>query len=109
MLKAAVPDEDMTADQKEIKAIQEKWSKVRLMSKEETVDLEPEWKEAYDRFYEKYHSDMEYMLEIKEKVQKQIEPPRIQKKTKGQRKRDAYAIVRAREEVRAAAAAALVK
>lgn len=72
------------------------------MSADEAAKLEPEWKEAYDRFYETYHSDMDKMLEITSKLEKMIEPPRVEKKTKGQRKRDAWAKVQAREAARAA-------
>lgn len=72
------------------------------MSKEESETLEPEWKEAYDRFYEKYEEDMTKMMDITERLQKMIEPPRVQKKTEGQRKRDAWAKVQAREAARAA-------
>jgi len=63
---------------------------------------EPEWKEAHARFFETYNTDMEKMEEIAGKLQKMIEPPKIEKKTKGQRKRDAYAKVVARETARAA-------
>jgi len=108
-LAARIPEEEMTADQLEIVRISEKWSKVRLMSSEEAASLEPEWKEAYDRYHEKYHKDMEYMMEVAGKVQKLIEPPKVQKKSKGQKKRDKWAIVQARDAARAAAAAALVK
>lgn len=72
------------------------------MSKEEAAKLEPEWKEAYDRYFDKYESDMERMTEIAEKLQRMIEPPRVEKKTKGQRKRDAWAKVQEREAARAA-------
>jgi hypothetical protein len=88
-----------------IAEIQEKWSEIRLMDREEAQKtLEGEWLEAYNRFYEKYDDDMTRMTEIAEKVQKMIEPPKVQKKTKGQKRRDAYAKVVAREQARAAAA-----
>jgi hypothetical protein len=64
--------------------------------------LEPEWKEAYNRFFEKYDSDMQKMTDIATKLEKMIEPPKVEKKTKGQRKRDAWAKVQAREAARAA-------
>ena len=99
---SSLSDDLKTSETKEIESIQEKWNEVRLMSKEEAANLEPEWKEAYDRFYEKYDSDLEKMMEITDKLQKMIEPPRVQKKTKGQRKRDAWAKVQAREAARAA-------
>ena len=91
----------MTTDQLEMKKITEKWSEVRHMSKEEAASLEPEWKEAHERFYARYESDMEKMEEIASKLEKMIEPPKVEKKTKGQRKRDAYAKVLAREAARA--------
>ena len=89
-----------------IAEIQEKWSEIRLMDREEAQNtLEGEWLEAYNRFYEKYDDDMVRMTEIAEKVQKMIEPPKVEKKTKGQKRRDAYAKVVAREAARAAAQA----
>jgi hypothetical protein len=91
-----------TSDHQEIEKIQEKWNEIRLMSKEEAASLEGEWKEAYDRFYEKYDEDMDKMLDITTKLQKMIEPPRVEKKTQGQRKRDAWALKQARAAARAA-------
>ena len=99
---SSLTDDLKNSETKEIESIQKKWNEVRLMSKEEAANLEPEWKEAYDRFYEKYDSDLEKMMEITDKLQKMIEPPRVQKKTKGQRKRDAWAKVQEREAARAA-------
>ena len=86
----------------EIEKIQEKWNTVRHLPKEEAASLEGEWKEAYDRFHARYDRDIVQMKEIAEKLQGMIEPPRIQKKTEGQRKRDKWAIVQAREAARAA-------
>ena len=94
----------MNADQLKIQEISDKWNEIRHMSKEEAASLDGEWKEAYDRFFEKYDSDMEKMEEISTKLQKMIEPPKVQKKTKGQRKRDAFA----KKEALAAARAAKV-
>ena len=89
---AAIPESDMSDDQKEIKTIQAKWSEIRHLTREEAKEqLDGEWLEAYNRFYELYDSDMERMEEIVTKLEKQIEPPRVQKKTKGQKRRDAYA------------------
>lgn len=81
----------MSSDQLEIKKIVDKWNEIRHMDKEEAASLDGEWKEAYDRFHEKYDKDMERMKEIVKAVKKQIEPPKIGKKTKGQKKRDAFA------------------
>ena len=99
---SSLSDDYKTSESREIEAIQEKWNQVRLMDAEEAAKLEPEWKEAYDRFHAKYNEDMDKMMEITEKLQKMIEPPRIQKKSKGQRKRDKFAVVQAREAARAA-------
>lgn len=96
---ALMEESELTADQKEMAGIAKKWAEIRHKSADEIE--EPEWKEAHARFYEKYHSDMEKMQEVSVKLKKLIEPPRVQKKTKGQRKRDAYAKVVAREAVRA--------
>lgn len=93
---------ELTANQKEIQRIQEKWSEVRAMSKEDAASLEGEWKEAHDRYFTKYENDMDRMLEIAGKLKELIEPPRVLKKTEGQRRRDKWAIVQARTAYRAA-------
>jgi hypothetical protein len=96
----------MNPNQLEIKGIQEKWAEIRLMDREEAEKtLEGEWLEAYNRFFEKYDDDMTRMTEIAEKVQKMIEPPKAEKKTKGQRKRDLHAKHLARAAARAVAPA----
>lgn len=73
-----------------------------MMSKEEAANLEPEWKEAYDKFHEKYHNDLERATELAALVKKAVEPPKVEKKTKGQKRRDAYAKKLEREAARAA-------
>mmetsp|Transcript_18606 Transcript_18606/g.38330 ORF Transcript_18606/g.38330 Transcript_18606/m.38330 type:complete len:119 (-) Transcript_18606:95-451(-) len=76
----------------EIKDIKEKWTEVRRLTREEAKEqLDGEWLEAHTRFFDQYDSDMERMEEIVTKLEKQIEQPRIQKKTKGQKRRDAFA------------------
>ncbi|CAJ1966918.1 unnamed protein product [Cylindrotheca closterium] len=91
-LNVRLPEEKMTDDRKEILEIQKKWNEIRLLDREEaSKTLDGEWLEAYNRFYEKYDDDMTRMTEIVEKLEKMIEPPKVAKKTKGQRKRDAYA------------------
>mmetsp|Transcript_34530 Transcript_34530/g.99417 ORF Transcript_34530/g.99417 Transcript_34530/m.99417 type:complete len:168 (+) Transcript_34530:123-626(+) len=96
-----LPEDMMSEDQKEIKKIQEKWNSIRMMDRDAAQkELDGEWLEAYNRFYEKYDDDMERMTEYMQKLEKYIEPPKVQKKTKGQRKRDAYAKVLAREAAR---------
>lgn len=96
----------MTANQLEIKKISDKWAEVRHLSREEAEKtLEGDWLEAYNRFYERYEEDMEKMTDLAEKMEKLIMPPKVQKKTKGQRKRDKWAKIQEREKARAAAAA----
>lgn len=94
----------MTPDQLEIKKIAMKWDKIRLMSREEAESLDNEWKEAYNRYYEKYDKNMEEMKVIAARLRTLISPPKIEKKTKGQKRRDAWAKVQARMVARAAAA-----
>jgi hypothetical protein len=102
-LNAQLPEDQMSANQLEIKEIQDKWSEIRHLSREEAqTQLEGEWLEAYNRFFEKYDDDMVRMTEIAEKVQKMIQPEKLEKKTKGQKRRDLYAVKMARETLRAA-------
>jgi hypothetical protein len=107
-LLALLPEEEMTPAQKEIVAIQKRWNVVRLMTKDEVDALDDttdgEWKLAYARYFERYHTDMEKMKDIATKLQTMLDPPRVQKKTNGQRKRDKWAKVQARDAARAAAA-----
>jgi hypothetical protein len=104
-LQGFLSDEDATAELKEMYQIAETWGRVRMLSRAEAEStLEPKWLEAYNRFFTKFDDDMTRMQEYAEKVAIQIEPPRVQKKTKGQMKRDAWAKVQARMAARAAAA-----
>lgn len=94
----------MTADQLEILSIQEKWNEIRHYSREEAAEkLDGEWLEAYNRYFEKFDKDMEFMMEIKEKVATLIEPPKVAKKGIKQRKRDAWAKKQAQAAADAAA------
>ena len=82
----------LSDERKEIMEIQKKWSEIRHLDREEAEKtLDGEWLEAYNRFYEKYDDDMTRMTEIVEKLEKMIEPPKVAKKTLGQKRRDAYA------------------
>ena len=104
-LYALLPEEEMSPAQKEIASIQARWNVVRHMSKEEVDAMDDatdgEWKAAYYRFYERFNKDMEKMTEIATKLQAMIEPPRIQKKSKSQRKRDKWNKIVARTNARA--------
>ena len=99
-LHAWIDEAEMTPEQLEITKISKKWAEVRHMSADEIE--EPEWKEAHARYFEKYHADMAKIEDLTSRLQKMISPVKIQKKTNGQRKRDAYAKVVAREQARAA-------
>jgi hypothetical protein len=102
-LNKQISEDVMDDTRKTILGYQEKWTEIRHMDREEAQkSLDGEWLEAYNRFYEKYDDDMVRMAEIAEKVQKMIEPPKLGKKTKGQRKRDLYAVKQERAAVRAA-------
>ena len=93
----------MNADQLEIKKTVDTWREIRFLTREEAdAQLEGDWLEAYNRFHEKYDADMELMLEIKEKVARMIEPPKVEKKGNKQRKRDKWAKIQAREAILAA-------
>jgi hypothetical protein len=97
-LKALVPVEDMTADQLKIKDMVDKWRVVRLMDRAHAeAELDEEWMTAYNKYHENYNKHMELMKEIKEKVAVMIEPPKIEKKGKKQRKRDIFAKKQARD------------
>jgi hypothetical protein len=102
----------MTAAQKEILSIQKRWNVVRHLSKEEVDALDEttdgEYKAAYYRYYERYDNDMEKMTEIASKLKTMLDPPRILKKTNGQRKRDKWAKIQARTMARDKEAADLV-
>lgn len=103
-LAANIAEEDMTAAQRDIVKMRERWNSVRHLSADDAAALEDEdLKAAHTRFFVKYHNDMAKMEEIASKLVVMLEPPKIAKKTKSQRKRDKWAIVQAREQFRAAA------
>jgi hypothetical protein len=103
-------EEDMTASQREIVSIQKRWNAVRLLSADEVAALEDDdLKAAHARYFERYHQDMGKMQEIADKLGVMLEPPKVAKKSKNQRKRDKFAIVTARLQARANAAKAAVK
>jgi hypothetical protein len=92
-----VPEDQMTPDQLKIRAMVEKWREVRLYDREQAeAELDAEWLTAYNKFHDDYQQSMARMLEIKEKLGPVIEPPKIQKKGKKQRKRDLFALKTAR-------------
>lgn len=87
-----VSEDEMDDDRKKILEIQQKWTEIRHLDREEAQKtLEGEWLEAYNRYYEQYDEHMERGQEIMDKLKNYYEPPLVEKKTKGQKKRDAYA------------------
>jgi hypothetical protein len=101
-LSGLIATEDMSADQLKIEEIRNKWNEVRKMTREEAESLEPEWKEAHTRYFDKFDSDIVNMEDIASKLKNMIELTQIDKKTKGQRKRDKWAKIQARDAFRAA-------
>ncbi|KAL3942968.1 MAG: hypothetical protein SGBAC_002919 [Bacillariaceae sp.] len=91
-LNAALPEDMVSDSRKEIQDIQDKWNEIRHLDREEAEKtLDGDWLEAYNRFYEKYDDDMTRMEEIVKNLESMIEPPKVAKKTLGQKRRDAYA------------------
>jgi len=75
----------------------ERWRSIKLMTAEEAeTSLEGEWLEAYKSFHAQVKEDLDRMSEIAKMFAKQIEVKQIQPKSKGQRKRDAWARKQAR-------------
>ena len=81
----------------------QRWGEIRAMSQEEAdAQLSGEELETYHRYYKEMREGVLQMQELAQLMMKNVEPPRIQPKTKGQRKRDKWARVQAREAAKAA-------
>lgn len=93
--------ETMLAETEErMKNEADKWRSIKLMKPEEAAaNLDEEWLGAYTRYHAQMKEDMESMVEIATLVAKLSETNRILPKTKGQRKRDAWARKQARTAV----------
>uniref|UniRef100_A0A7S2EVV2 Uncharacterized protein n=1 Tax=Trieres chinensis TaxID=1514140 RepID=A0A7S2EVV2_TRICV len=103
-LAARLPEAEQTQEQKEIYEIVDRWAEIRLYSDEEAQEkLEGEELEAYTRYHQKVKDDMEKMKVIAEMMAKSVEIPQVAKKSKNQRKKDAWAKKQAIEAARAAA------
>jgi hypothetical protein len=73
------------------------WRSVKLMAPEEAAaKLDEEWLGAYTRYHAQFKEDMDSMIDIANLVAKVSQVSRILPKTKGQRKRDAWARKQAR-------------
>lgn len=81
----------------------EKFNGIRAMTADEAkANLSGEDLETYERYFSEMRESVLKMKELATLMMKDVEPPRIQPKTKGQRKRDMFAKVQAREAARAA-------
>jgi hypothetical protein len=74
-----------------------------MTAEEADSQLEGEEREAYHEYHQEVREGVLKMQELAALMMKDVEPPRIKPKTKGQRKRDKWARVQAREAAKAAA------
>lgn len=72
-----------------------------MSAEEAEANLSGEELETYKRYYAETREGVLKMQELAKLMMKDVEPPRIAPKTKGQRKRDKWAKVQAREAARA--------
>ena len=72
-----------------------------MTQEEADAQLQGEELEAYNRYFKEVREGVLKMQELAEIMMKDVEPPRIKPKTKGQRKRDKWARVQAREAAKA--------
>mmetsp|Transcript_22732 Transcript_22732/g.47185 ORF Transcript_22732/g.47185 Transcript_22732/m.47185 type:complete len:136 (-) Transcript_22732:1661-2068(-) len=108
-LMARVPDEDRTPEMKEIYDIADRWAEIRLYSDEEAKEkLSGEELEAYERYNAKVKEDIKKAQELALMMAKSVEIPQVAKKSKTQRKKDAWAKKQAVAAANAAAEAANV-
>ena len=104
-LNARVAEEDRTPELSEIYQIADRWAEIRLYSDEEAKEkLSGEELEAYERYHAKVKEDIEKAQELAARMAKAVEIPQVAKKSKTQRKKDAWAKKQARMAADAAAA-----
>eukprot|EP00567_Pseudictyota_dubia_P018434 CAMPEP_0197434212 /NCGR_PEP_ID=MMETSP1175-20131217/1969_1 /TAXON_ID=1003142 /ORGANISM="Triceratium dubium, Strain CCMP147" /LENGTH=139 /DNA_ID=CAMNT_0042962843 /DNA_START=73 /DNA_END=492 /DNA_ORIENTATION=+ len=105
-LPARIAESEMTPEQLEIAQLADRWAEIRLYSDEEAQEkLSGEELEAYTRYHTKIKEDIEKMKTIAEMMVKSVEIPQVAKKSKTQKKKDAWARKQALEAAKAAAAA----
>jgi hypothetical protein len=81
-----------------------RWGEIRAMSADEAAaNLAGEELEAYNNYYAEVREGVLKMQELAGLMMKDVDPPRIAPKTKGQRKRDKWALVQRRAAAKAAA------
>jgi len=100
-----LPVEEMTTTTLENKKIADRWASIRLLSDEEAeAQLSGEELANFKAYHSVIKEDMERMQKIAQMMLKNLEPPQVKPKTKGQRKRDKWARVQKRAAANAAAA-----
>ena len=101
---AGLAEEEMTAAQAEMKSTGDKWNSIRLLSDEEAeAQLSGDELEEFKTYHKRVHDDNVEIQELAKMIMKGVEPPKVQPKTKGQRKRDKWAKVQAIAAAKAAA------
>ena len=107
---ARVAEGERTAEMQEIYDIADRWGEIRLYSQEEAKEkLSGEELEAYERYHATMKEDIEKAQELAAIMAKAIEIPQVAKKSKTQRKKDAWAKKQAVAAANAAAEAKLTK
>ncbi|KAL7529409.1 hypothetical protein ACHAWF_002968 [Thalassiosira exigua] len=84
----------------------QRWGEIRSMTKDEAAaELGPEDLEVYTNYYAEVREGVLKMQELAKLMMEDVDKAKgVEPKTKGQRKRDKWAQVQAREAARAAAA-----
>merc|ERR1711937_925083 len=99
-------DEELTPEAIEEKRYMERWGEIKVLSPAEAEStLSGDELEAYKNYHQHVTDDLERMAAIAEMMVESLKKKKeIVPKTKGQRKRDKWAKVQAREAAKAAAA-----
>lgn len=100
-----MPEGDRTPEISEIYQLADRWAEIRLYSDEEAKQkLSGEELEAYERYHAKVKEDIEKAQDLAMRMAKAVEIPQVAKKSKTQRKKDAWARKQAQAAADAAAA-----
>mmetsp|Transcript_1844 Transcript_1844/g.2655 ORF Transcript_1844/g.2655 Transcript_1844/m.2655 type:complete len:138 (+) Transcript_1844:127-540(+) len=98
------PVDEMTETQLGNQKKADRWNEIRLLSDEEAeAQLSEEELESFKSYHSDVKEDIEKMKKIAELMLKDLEPPKVKPKSKGQKKRDAWARRQARDAANAAA------
>ena len=94
---------EMTAAMEENAKKAQRWREIRLLSDEEAqAQLSGEELESFTSYHAAVKEDIAKMKQIAEMMQKDLNPPKVDPKSKKQRKRDKWAKRQAIEAARAA-------